>query len=126
MGKGLAGSDVAFVCPSTGPQRLRQASPLPEGRGFGAFYHRLSQKSFVFTNSHKKQAGALVHSSWDGFGGRRVEDPPDLAAEGRGVAVSGVLCGGGSKAGAAGTRQGVCSGVEQNGCQRDTARTLKM
>lgn len=125
-GEGTGWERRGFHVPSHGTPASTKGSPLPEGRGFSAFYRRLSQKSFVFTDSPKKQARALVHSSSGGFGGRRVEAPPDSAAEGRGVAVSGVLCGGGSQAAAAGTRRGVGSGMEHNGCQRDTARTLKM
>lgn len=61
--------------------RVYKHPPLPEALKFSDSCHRLSQKSFLFTNSHKKQDLALVHSSLDGFGGRRVKHTPDLAAK---------------------------------------------
>lgn len=83
-GEGTGWERRGFRVPSHGTPASTKGSPLPEGRGFSAFYRRLSQKSFVFTDSPKKQAQALVHSSSGGFWGRRVEAPPESAAEGRG------------------------------------------
>lgn len=76
--------------------------PLLEGLMFSDFYHHLSQKTFLFTNSSEKQALALAHSSLDGFGGRRVKYTPALAVKVREEAVSEALCGDG------GGQQGRC------------------
>lgn len=76
--------------------------PKMKGQELSDFYHHLSQKNFLFTNSHEKQVSALVHNSMDRFGGRREKHTPDSAAQPREEALSAVPCVGG------GSQQGRC------------------
>lgn len=60
--------------------------PQTEGQRLSDFYHHLSQKSCLFSNSHKKQVPALAHSSMDG------KHTPDSAAQQRGGSFCCSMC----------------------------------
>lgn len=104
------------MCPPEGSQCVDKHLLKMEGQGLGDFHHHLSQKSFMFTNSHKKRVPALVHSSMDGFGGRRVKYTPDPAAHPREEASSAAPhVGGGSQQGRYGQDLAKCVYVHGTG-----------
>lgn len=90
---------MTFVCPPEGSQCRWQTSQM-EGQRLSDFYHHFSQKSFMFSNVHRKQVPAMVQSTMDGLGGRRGKPAPDSTAQPREEAISAALCvGGGSQQG---------------------------